>query len=519
MERRVISLWLTHLPIDRLTRGWDKPLQDSRHSPLVATADSRDRQIIMATGREAERAGISAGMTLANARAIQPALRAVTADPVADRLQLDRLVAWSGRYTPWAASEGADGLFLDITGCAHLFGGEKALCSSIAGRLRNLGFALRIALADTPGAAWALSHYGRNGSIVPPAKTVEALVSLPVAALRLDNTTVSALARVGIRRIGELHVMARAPLSARFGPEVGKRLDQAFGALSEPISPRMPSAPFRSHIECPEPIALREDVGRGLDRLLDDLCKRLDSAGRGARRLCLSLYRVDGEIIEIAVGAARPVCDPIRLARLFGERLGGFDPGFGIEAMTLTAPVSQPLPTADTKPLLAPTEEPEKHNRLLAQELAPLVDRLGNRVGFDRVVRLSAVASHLPERAARPRPALASSLRFAWPCGPARPLRLLDRPERIEPIPSPPPEGGDIPPERFRWRRVDHYILTAEGPERIAPEWWAAGLPGLRGTRDYWRVEDGEGRHFWIFRHGLPRENRTLEWFLHGLFA
>jgi protein ImuB len=516
MKRRVVSLWLTHFPVDRLTREQGTPLQDSRHSPLVTTADSHDRQIVAATGRAAEQAGIAAGMTLANARAIQPALRAVPADPATDRLQLDRLATWCRRYTPWAATDGTDGIFLDITGCAHLFGGEAALCRDLARRVKGIGFAARLALADTPGAAWAVARYGRDGSVVPPGEIAAALVPLPAAALRLDDETVTALFRVGIRRIGELHVMPRAPLAARFGTGVARRLDQAFGALREPISPQRPGVPFRSHLECPEPIARQEDIATGLDRLLAELCQQLGTAGYGARRLSLSLYRVDGEVFEIAVGAARPSGDAPHLARLFGERLGGFDPGFGIEAMTLTAPVSEPLPAASTKPLLVAEPGHGDRDALLAQDLAPLIDRLGNRVGFDRVVRLGAVASHLPERAARPMPALAGPLRFDWPDGPPRPLRLFERPERIDAIP---PDHDDSPPERFRWRRVDHRVRAAEGPERIAPEWWAEAPPSLSGTRDYWRVEDESGRRFWIFRHTLPRRSHAPEWFLHGLFA
>lgn len=461
-------------------------------------------------------------MTLANARAILPGLRAIPSDPEADRITLGRLAAWCTRYTPWAATgttDDADDIVLDITGCAHLFGGEESLCRDIARRFEGLGFALRLALADTPGAAWALAHYGRDGIIVPPGETVRALVPLPVAALRLDDATVGGLFRVGVRRVGDLHAMPRAPLTARFGRDAGRRLDQAFGITPEPISPHMPVAPFRSHVECPEPVALREDIERGLHRLLDELCRRLGDAGRGARRLVLSLYRVDGEIFEIAVGAARPTGDAKRLARLFGERLRGFDSGFGIEAMTLAATVSEALPDADTKPLLSTASAAGEHGPLLAEELAPLIDRIGNRVGFNRVVRLTAFPSHLPERASRPMPALAGAMRFTWPAGPARPLRLFDRPERIKAIPLSPPEHPDDPPERFRWRRVDHYVRTAEGPERIAPEWWAQALPGLSGTRDYWQVEDTDGRRFWIFRHGLPRRDRAPEWFLHGLFV
>jgi protein ImuB len=268
--------------------------------------------------------------------------------------------------------------------------------------------------------------------------------------------------------------------------------------------------PFLAHIAFAEPIAVSDDIERGLDRLLEDLCRRLERAGRGARQLVLTLYRVDGEIVERRVGAARPARDAAHLARLFAGRLGGFDPGFGVESMTLAAPVSEPLAPSPGAALI-----PGGAARFRAEDLAPLIDRLGNRIGFDQVVRLSAHASHLPERAVRARPALAESMHFAWPLTPMRPLRLLAAPERIEAAAPAPPGDADDPPAWFRWRRVDHRIRAAEGPERIAPEWWRrAGK-----TRDYWRVEDGEGRRFWIYRYALQHRDRPPQWYLHGLFG
>ena len=483
--------------------------------PLITVAETGGRFLVASVEHEAEIAGLSPGMTLADARAVCPEVNAVPADPAADAALLDRLVSWCGRYTPWAAAGGRDGIFLDVTGCAHLFAGEAAMRADLIRRLEGFGFAARAALADTPGAAWAVAHFGENSAVVPPGGTREALARLPVAALRLDPATASGLARVGIRFIEELRNMPRAPLAARFGAAVKHRLDQASGAVREPISPRAPVVPFRARLAFAEPIALIADVERGVRHLLDDLCRRLADAGQGGRRLVLTLYRVDGEVFEIVVGAARPARDPDRLARLFGGRLSGFEPAFGVEVMSLTASVTEPLvPAAVLLP--AATRGPaDRDEAFQGDRLAPLIDRLGNRIGFDRVVRLAAVASHLPERTMRLTPALAEAADFAWAPAPPRPLRLLEWPERI--AATVPEQEPDAPPVRFRWRRADHDVRLAEGPERIAPEWWAR--QGTTKTRDYWRVEDAAGRRFWICRHGLPRPGAAPKWFLHGLFA
>lgn len=459
---------------------------------------------------------LTPGMALPDARAIFPAVDVVMADPAADAELLDRLVSWCERYTPWAAAEGRDGIFLDVTGCAHLFGGETALCADLTRRLEGFGFTARVALADTPGAAWAVAHFAAPGTIVPAGGARAALAPLPVAALRLDPTTVGGLARVGVRKVADLRSMSRAPLTARFGVSVGHRLDQASGMMGEPISPRAPVTPFRARLAFVEPIALVADIERAVRRLLDDLCRRLTDAGQGGRQLVLILYRIDGEVFDVRVGAARPARDPDRLMRLFSGRLSGFEPGFGVEVMTLSAPVTEPLaPSAVLLPaaVRGPVQDNESFHDAA---LAPLVDRLGNRIGFDQIVRLAAVESHLPERSVRVMPALTASADFAWSSDvPPRPLRLLERPERIEVAI---PEGKpNAPPMRFRWRRSDHAVHLAEGPERVAPEWWARGE--MLRTRDYWRIEEASGRRFWIYRHGLPRAGHPAEWFLHGLFA
>ena len=534
-EKRVVSVWMTRLSTDRLRRDWQAKSGGAKSAvpdrPLVTTLDMEGRCLIAAVSGGAAAEGLSPGMTLADARAIFPTLDARSDDPTADAALLRQLAMWGTRYSPWVAMEGRDGLFLDITGCAHLFGGEGALLDDLTARLRKAGFAMRAGLADTPGAAWALaryggSHSGDSGMIAPPGGVRAALAGLPPAALRLGPATADGLVRLGLTRIDAVAALPRASLAARFGFELSRRLDQAYGAVPEPISPLGPVAPYRARLAFAEPISLIDDIAHGLRCLLDELCARLEQDSHGCRRLDLSAHRVDGMVQTVSVGAAHAVRNAARLARLFDERLGEFDPGFGIEIMILSAPTVEPLTPVQGDEMFG---VPSTSTLGKAQEeaaLAPLIDRLGNRLGFSQVVRLVPFESHAPERVARHAPALdakGTGESCAWPETPLRPLRLFQRPVRIEALgPSYDRCDKDGPPGCFVWRRIEYRVCEAIGPERIAPEWWRGGAS--KRSRDYWRVEDEKGRQFWIYRNGLPPQNlsgpkRRPDWFLHGLFA
>ncbi len=484
---------------------------------------------IVAASPAARSGGIRPGLPLADAYAVLPELRALPADPAAEAKALDGLTAWCGRYTPWTSVDGegpgpcpgAGGLWLDVTGCAHLFGGEAALLQDIIRRLEGLGFAARAALADTPGAAWAMARFSQpdgNGPAVVPAGSLRAaLAPLPVAALRLDGQVSEGLRRVGLRRVGDLIDLPRAPLAARFGEAVLRRLDQALGRVGESLSPRRPVAPLRARLAFAEPIATPEGIAAALRHLLADLCRRLAETRRGARRLDLVLYRADGTCAGTAIGTSRAVRDAGHLERLFREKLGGLDPGFGIEVMTLAATIADGLEAqqGDLATGGGATEE----------GLARLIDRLGNRLGAANVARLAPQASHIPEKACREEAALASP---APPPAagnddfrpvPSRPLHLLAWPEPVE-VMAPVP---DHPPLMFRWHGRPHRVVRADGPERIGPEWWLAEEPldpaaAERATRDYYRVEDADGRRFWLYRQGLYRADGAPRWYLHGVF-
>jgi protein ImuB len=447
--------------------------------------------------------GLQPGQPLADARALVPELRTAPADPAADRAALAMLADWCLRYTPSAALDGDDGLLLDITGCAHLFGGEAALIGDLVQRLARARIAVKAAIADTPGAAWAVARFG-DTTVVPPGNAEAVLMPLPAAALRLPTAITESLHRLGLRRIGDLLPVPRAPLVARFGEILTARLDQLLGRADEPIALRRPIVPWRSRLAFPEPIARREDIDAAARRLLGDLCQALETAHRGARALELLFCRVDGASQIVAVGTARPSRDAGHLARLFAERLDTVDPGFGIEAMIIEA-VETDMLSPDQADFAG-----QAHDR---EALAPLIDRLRNRLGERSVFRVAPVASHIPERAIALVTALSSAHEESWPDGAPRPVRLLPCPE---PIDTDVPES-DRPPAEFRWRSIDHRVVKAEGPERIAPEWWRG--PNHAHARDYYWLEDESGRRFWIYRAIPNAAAEPARWYVHGLFA
>jgi protein ImuB len=525
-------VYLPDWPIDRrrrsrwLSRRGAAPVDPANEPAFATVTAAGGRRLLAAVNLAAAAAGLAPGMPLADALSFLPALQIAPTEPEADAAALVRLAQWCTRYSPWTAPDGVDGIKIEITGCGHLRGGEAQLAADLAARLAGQGIGHRLAIAGTLGAAWALARFAAapgRPALPPPGEEKAALAPLPVAALRLDPATAAGLGRVGLRYIGELYPMPRAALARRFGDAVARRLDQALGGLPEPLSPLGETPVRRVRLSFAEPIADPADLARATERLTGDLAARLVREGQGARRLVLAFHRIDGRVEELRIGTARPSRDSRHLAALFVAKLDTIDPGLGVENMILALFAAEPLPPeqAGFSPLLNPPplagEERQRSGRVGAA-IAPLLDRLGARLGLDAISRIEVRESHIPERASvcvpfgaaqRSRPGARNVGR------PPRPIRLFAPPEPIEASWLLP----DDPPFRFTWRRRPYRVRRADGPERIADEWWTAGgSAAADAIRDYYRVEDAEGRRFWLFRAGLPGAPPP-RWFVHGVFA
>ena len=520
-NRRFLSLWLPRLATDRARslrgEGWGEV-----SPPLVVVAKIRNAQRLVGVDARAARLGLTPGLTLADARARHPALVAVEADPEAEAKLLERLADFCARFTPLVALDGRDGLMLDVSGVAPLFGGEAGLMAEVEARLTRLGATVALGLADTPRAASALARYSR-ARVAPAGLCGSAFAKLyydmPVAALGLDDQTSADMARAGLRRIGDLALRPRAPIAARFGAETIARLDALKGLNREAISPRFAAPDFCVERRFASPIVASEAAMATLCRLADDLAQRLARRMKGARRLELALFRVDGEVRRMVVGSGRPLGEARAMTRLFAERLAGgveeeIDAGFGVDLMRLSCLLAEPLAPVQS-------EWRRAHEAERSSRFADLLDALSARLGARRVTRRELVEAHIPERAVLASPAILGAARaeregnapLACAAAPTRPLRLFERPEPIEAL----AEVPDGPPLRFRWRRVVHEVAAIEGPERIAAPWWRR--PNAP-TRDYFRAEDASGRRFWLYREGLwGRETTRAKWFVHGVFG
>ncbi len=508
--KRYLAVWLRRLPTDRIERR----LAARDETARIVVASIKFAQRIVALNDAAARLGLSSGMALADARAAHPHVTVAQADPEADRCLLETIADRCDRYTPLVGLDPPDGLVLDIAGCAHLFGGEAALARDLVQRLIQQGFRARVAVADTFGCAWGVARYGTPG-IVPQGGTETALFPLPIAALRVDPAILGDLKALGLACVGDLVARPRAPLAARFGASLIRRLDQALGRTDEPIQPRLPVPDAVAEQRFAEPIAREDDVLATIGQLARQLDRILERRGEGARLIQLALFRTDGKVHRLDIHTGLPLRDPLRVQRLFQERLAvladACDPGFGFDLVRLCVLAGERSDPAQSG-LAAPDH---------AAELAHLIDRLGVRFGPQRVRRLVPQNTHIPELAVAAVPAHAAPhATTTMPAveqdslAPVRPIRLFERPEPIEAI----DEVPDGAPGRFRWRRVWHHVVIAEGPERIAPEWWQNASGGL--VRDYFRVESDRGVRFWLYRDGVYETGRPKpRWYLHGLFA
>ncbi len=522
-------------PVAMAPRPTAKPHTNKAHKhevrevspPLVTVQKTGSRIEIAAASPEARALGLAPGMALTQARALVPELDIRDADSSGDCADLMRFAtALARRWCPVVAIADDETLFLDITGTAHLHGGEAAFAKRLHRLLTRLGITAQVAIADTAGAAWALSRHNQI-QITPPGEHRAAIAPLPIAALRLDEPARDLLARLGVDTIGQLAAMPRAPLVRRFGKTIANRLDQATGAAPEPLDPIVPPQPIAVERRFAEPIATAEAIGHWLAGLVTELTVELTKVGRGARALAFVAARVDSTDQVIRIGLARASRDPAHLLRLIARRIEEIEVGYGVDALTLHLTRADPLGPESFGEALAEQQTPD---------LAPLVDTLANRIGASRLWRHQPVESDVPERSVATRapldPPAAGTLRLKrddvrqldrsaadhpwhvrWP----RPTRLLRRPEPVDHVMA---ELPDHAPVRFTWRGRRHVVIHADGPERITGEWWLRRRE-REAVRDYFRVEDEHGRRYWLFRRGdgLRAETGDLSWYIHGTFA
>lgn len=533
-SRRLLSLWFPRLGVDRIRRHeqrfWD--------APLAVVRESGNLRVLSSVSPEAQAKGLFPGQSLQDALSLCSSLITRLEDPTKEAGFLTALRRWAGKFSPWVSEQGRAGLMIDLTGCAHLFGGEEALLQIVEADCLDLGLEVSCGIADTAGAAWALARYagremavtGPNGDAIdqearatrsravrrrnwerggaapriatsqnaaqrisPPGQVRHSIAKLPVAALRLDDAASAALARLGLRRVEDLYDMPRAALARRFGQHLVRRLDQALGLEPEPISPARAPLHFAARLSFPDPIGLEDDIMAGLDRLLPVVCDKLRDKGRGARVFRLELRRADGGVQQVEIGLARPADTPDRVRALFALKIGVVDPGFGIDLLRLEACESEPVHAVQHR---GGQEAAAERNK--STELDDLIGRIGARVGLEAITRQHPADSHVPEKTSK-------TLAAAW-SGPAdtpwpRPSRprplILFRSEPVMAAPDP------TPPAEFRWRGRDFRTLCATGPERIAPEWWLDDPEWRTGVRDYWRVETDRGYRLWLYyAHG-----------------
>lgn len=519
-RQRIAAIAFPHLPTDRIARrlwGLSWRLKERPdHPPIVCAGRRENAMRLTALDEASEGLGLKRGQAVAEARAMFPHLDLRDEDEAADRTLLEAIADWCDRYTPLVCVDGSDGLFLDITGCAHLFGGEEALLKDLRGRLLQMGFDAKGAVSSSPGLSWAACRFGSGGIIADP-RMEEVLAPLPVAALRIDDPTVSALQKLGLKRVGDLLSLPRASLARRFGAQLMLRLDQARGANEESISPRRPVATLSVERRLAEPVREEEHILQLAGQIASSLRPGLESRGAGGRLFELVLFRVDGKVFRLRAGTSQPLRDPRRIAQLFSERLAAvqedLDAGYGFELLRLN--VLQHDVLKNVQDDFAGRGQDEV-------SLADFIDRVSARFGTDCLLRTKLKQSHVPERAEAFLPAIApphtkpesQNASFFKPVT-MRPLRLFRYPEPMEPFAATVPDG---PPQRFRWRRIVHEVIRAEGPERISAEWWLDEPEG--DERDYFRLESETGHRFWVFRKGRYNGGeKSPVWRVHGIFA
>lgn len=502
MQKRFVSIWFPHLLTDWFTIR--KP--ELRGKPFALTILSRGRKLVTTANIQAELSGVYSGMAAADAKSIIPSLLLFDDIPGQDNKLLKAIGEWCIRYTPVIAidpyGDPQSGLLLDVTGCAHLWGGEQLYLEQILKQLQNRGYELKGAMADTIGCAWAIARFGKTATVIAPGKQADALLGLSSAALRLETSVFQRLQKLGLTAIKTFISMPRSSLRRRFGEGLLNRIDQALGTTKETIQPLQPLQPYAERLPCLEPIVTRTGIDIALHRLMETLCKRLQQESKGIRAAIFKCYRIDGKLEQVSIGTNHPSNNSNHLLKLFEIHLSNIEPALGIELFVLEAakteevsPVQEML-WADTK-------------GLDDLSIIELLDRIAGKLGHHTIHRYLPDAHYWPERSIKRAISLKDKPCIPWQVDRPRPVRLLHKPEPVE-VTAPIP---DYPPMNFRYKGQLHTIKKADGPERIEREWWIE--EGQH--RDYYYVEDENGQRYWLFRSGHYTDH--YQWFIHGFFA
>lgn len=500
MKKRFVTIWFRYLKTDWLSRRHPE-LCDK---PFVLTFPDHGRMIVTAVNPVAQQLGIHRGMVAADARALFPGLQVFDDKPGDTSELLKKFAEYCIRYTPVTAIDLPEGLILDASGCAHLWGGEENYLTAISNRFTSFGYRISIGMADTIGAAWAITHYSKNENIIPEGHHHISLLSLPPAALRLEEKTIELLYKLGLKQISRFISMPAPALKRRFGNQLVQRIDQALGLEEEMIEAVFIPEPFHERLPCPEGIVSATGIEIALKQLLDTLCTRLQKEQKGVRKLHFKCFRIDGKMQSVEIGTHRSTHRVSHLFKLFEQKLSGIEPGLGIELFVLEANVVEPLVPAQEKIW-------KGSGGLTELPVSELIDRISNKIGAGHIRRYLPAEHHWPERSVRTASDLLEEAVLDWRTDKQRPLQLLARPERIE-VTAPIP---DYPPMLFRYKEKLHKIVKADGPERIEREWWIEKGP----HRDYYSVEDEEGNRYWLYRLGHYSTEKKVEWYLHGFFG
>lgn len=501
MQKRYVSIWFRHLLADwQLIR---RP--ELKEVPFVFAAPEHGRMMVTAVSPLAKSQGVDTGMRLADAKAICPGLEAIDDKPGRNKKLLKGLGQWCVRYSPMVMIDefSLEGLFMDVSGCSHLWGGELDYLKDIKARLKSKGYNVRLAMADTAGAAWAISRFGNLTPLIPAGSHTEALLFLPQEALRLEHVTLAKLKKLGFHQIKSFVSMPRSVLRRRFGEGFLARLGQALGTVDEPMQPLQLPVTFQDRLPCLEPIKTRTGIEIAIKRLLENLCLQLKNEGKGLRKGVLTCYRIDGEIVLIEIGTNGATHSVSHLFKLFQLKIEQIRPALGIELFVLEAPkVDDVIPGQEA----LWTAKPGLDDRSVVE----LLDRVAGKVGAGVIHRYVPAAHYWPERSLIKSSNMTEKILAEWRVDKPRPTELLNRPDSIEVMALIP----DHPPKFFIYKGKRHTVMKADGPERIEREWWL----DTGEHRDYYQVEDEQGQRYWLFRSGHYGEQQ-YKWFIHGFFA